>query len=166
VRGERAGISWAGIDEDDAGLENHDENVCRRPPGFQAAGFIQSISGFCGRIDPESMNSGIGVTSEASRTTTGSHQMKKLFTILACASLFAVTASAHDRCEIRSRVVGHTECGTPIIATLEITGHSRCGDPAFSWVRHYPRENHNAFRDHDEHCDRHEEIHRHHHDWH
>jgi hypothetical protein len=66
--------------------------------------------------------------------------MKKLFVILASATLFSISASAHDRCETRSRIVGYTHCGTPIIATLEVVGRTRCGEPIFDWVTHYPRE--------------------------
>ena len=92
--------------------------------------------------------------------------MKTLVTVIASLSLFAISANAHPVCETHSRIVGHTECGTPIYATYEIVGHARCGDPIFEWVTHYPREV--EFRSHhdEEHGRRehHEEFH-HHHEW-
>ena len=79
--------------------------------------------------------------------------------ILASISLSALTASAHEECHER-RIVGHTRCGEPIFATLEIVGRSRCGEPVFEWVTHYPRETYR--RDFDD--ERHEEFHHHHYD--
>lgn len=66
--------------------------------------------------------------------------MKKLLTILATVSLFAITTtSAVQGCDTR-RLVGYTECGTPIFATLEVVGYNHCGQPIFEWVTHYPCE--------------------------
>ena len=90
--------------------------------------------------------------------------MKKLFAILASATLLSVTASAHDSCEPRTRVVGYTACGTPIIATLEVVGYTRCGDPIFEWVTHYPREvAHRESSHYERDYSRHEEFR--HHNW-
>jgi hypothetical protein len=43
--------------------------------------------------------------------------MKTVLIILAGVSIFASTISAHSECERPRRLVGYTECGTPIYAT-------------------------------------------------
>ncbi len=76
--------------------------------------------------------------------------MKKLLTIIATFSLFAITtASAHDSCESR-RLVGYSECGTPIFATLEVVGYNHCGQPILQWITHYPRESYRSYDNHSE----------------
>lgn len=81
--------------------------------------------------------------------------MKKLLTIIATVSLFAITTASanHEGCESR-RLVGYTQCGTPIFATLEVVGYNHCGQPIFQWVTHYPREveYRDSYRDYDDHC--------------
>lgn len=92
--------------------------------------------------------------------------MKTVLTILASASLFASTVSAHPACETSRRLVGYTHCGTPIFATYEMVGRTRCGDPIFQWVTHYPREESFSRSSHDRDddyrgWDRHDDHHHH-----
>ena len=77
--------------------------------------------------------------------------MKKILTILATVSLFALTATSVRACDEPRRVVGYTQCGTPIFATLEVVGYNHCGQPIMQWVTHYPREteHHDSYRDYD-----------------
>lgn len=87
--------------------------------------------------------------------------MKKILTIIATVSLLAITtASAHEGCESR-RLVGYTECGTPIFATLEVVGYNHCGQPIMQWVTHYPRETEyrESYRDYDHHSSHHSSRH-------
>jgi hypothetical protein len=79
--------------------------------------------------------------------------MKTVLIILASVSIFASTISAHSECERPRRLVGYTECGTPIYATYEIVGRTRCGEPIFEWVTHYPRESerHHSYERYEEH---------------
>lgn len=64
--------------------------------------------------------------------------MKKILSLLALTSAFALmpvnSTNAHDF----GRVVGYTPCGKPIIATHEVVGRDHCGRNIWEWVTHYP----------------------------
>ncbi len=78
--------------------------------------------------------------------------MKTVLIILTSVSIFASTVSAHPECERSRRLVGYSECGTPIFATYEFVGRTRCGEPIFEWVTHYPRESerHHSYERHED----------------
>ena len=90
--------------------------------------------------------------------------MKKILTIIATVSLFAITSASadHNSCESR-RLVGYTECGTPIFATLEVVGYNHCGQPVLQWVTHYPRESEyrESYREYSHHSSHHSSSHHH-----